>query len=137
MDSFPAATLPALVPVRRDKHVNFSPGMVLGVDDLVQEHAYHANRVEWQGRHPPRDEDEGIVAFAAWLRSVPLVDAAGTPLEEFLDATREAFALRFAPPASPPGSPAAIDPASPPGTEDSPPGSPPGSPPEGLAIPAA
>ena len=33
----PARTLPA-----PDKHVNYTYGMVLGVDDFIQEHAYHS-----------------------------------------------------------------------------------------------
>src|SRR5258705_10347379 len=32
------------------KHVNYSQGMVLGVDDLTQEFAYHQNQRQWLAR---------------------------------------------------------------------------------------
>src|SRR5689334_21131595 len=50
MDCFTTATLPALVPLDPGKHVNYTPGMVLGVDDFTQEFAYLANRDEWRAR---------------------------------------------------------------------------------------
>ncbi|HEY6000582.1 MAG TPA: hypothetical protein VI078_14950 [bacterium] len=33
-----------------NKHVNYVQGMVLGVDDFIQEFAYHAHRVRWLAR---------------------------------------------------------------------------------------
>ncbi|MFZ1476275.1 MAG: hypothetical protein WAT18_00905, partial [Sphingorhabdus sp.] len=40
---------PATVPASSDpsKHVNFSTGMVLGVEDYRQEFAYHSARDRW------------------------------------------------------------------------------------------
>ena len=32
------------------KHVNYTYGMVLGVDDLTQEFAYHSGRDQWTAR---------------------------------------------------------------------------------------
>lgn len=50
MDTFPPATLPSLAPADPSKRVNYQSGMVLGVDDFDLEHAYLANRDEWQDR---------------------------------------------------------------------------------------
>src|SRR5918998_1927008 len=48
MDTFKTATAaPAVDPT---KHVNYSYGMVLGVDDFTQEFAYHSNRGRWAAR---------------------------------------------------------------------------------------
>jgi hypothetical protein len=47
MESFAPATLPTLAPLDPTKHVNFSPGMVLGADDFRQEFAYLAGRDAW------------------------------------------------------------------------------------------
>src|SRR5260370_6565301 len=38
---------PAAAPPDPSKHVNFTLGMVLGVDDLTQEFAYHIGRDQW------------------------------------------------------------------------------------------
>ncbi|WP_028079981.1 hypothetical protein [Solimonas soli] len=45
----PAAALGSTAPLP-NKHVNFAKGMVLGVDDLRQEFAYHAGRGRWLAR---------------------------------------------------------------------------------------
>ena len=48
MDTFRTAT--AAPVVDPTKHVNYSYGMVLGVDDFTQEFAYHSNRDRWAAR---------------------------------------------------------------------------------------
>lgn len=48
MDTFKTAT--AAPVVDPTKHVNYSYGMVLGVDDFTQEFAYHSNRDRWAAR---------------------------------------------------------------------------------------
>lgn len=51
MTSFaPAAALPRVVPLDPTKHVNYTPGMLLGVDDFTQEFAYHQGRLRWLAR---------------------------------------------------------------------------------------
>jgi hypothetical protein len=45
MTSFaPAAALPRVVPLDPTKHVNYTPGMLLGVNDFTQEFGYHQAR---------------------------------------------------------------------------------------------
>ncbi|HEY6392124.1 MAG TPA: hypothetical protein VIX89_12645, partial [Bryobacteraceae bacterium] len=51
MSSFAAQTAtPQTTTPDPNKHVNFSVGMVLGVDDLTQEFAYHQGRDQWLAR---------------------------------------------------------------------------------------
>src|SRR6185369_13621096 len=40
----------AAAPPDPRKHVNYTQGMVLGVDDLIQEFAYHQNQRQWLAR---------------------------------------------------------------------------------------
>src|SRR5579862_264468 len=44
------ASVPAIGAPDPSQHVNFVKGMVLGVADYVQEHAYLAGRSEWMAR---------------------------------------------------------------------------------------
>ena len=44
------ATVPAIGAPDPGQHVNFVKGMVLGVADYVQEHAYLIGRSEWMVR---------------------------------------------------------------------------------------
>ena len=48
MDTFKTATAAPVVDPA--KHVNYTYGMVLGVDDFTQEFAYHSNRDRWAAR---------------------------------------------------------------------------------------
>jgi hypothetical protein len=51
MTSFaPAAAQPRVVPLDPTKHVNYTSGMVLGVDDFEQEFSYHQARARWLTR---------------------------------------------------------------------------------------
>ncbi len=50
MDAFTTVTLPRVVPLDPTKHVNFTPGMVLGVDDFTQEFTYLSARDQWVAR---------------------------------------------------------------------------------------
>lgn len=46
----PATALPAVAPLDPTKHVNYTLGMVLGVEDFTQEFAYLSNRDRWLAR---------------------------------------------------------------------------------------
>ncbi len=50
MSSFAVQTTSQTTAPDPSKHVNFSVGMVLGVDDLTQEFTYHQNRDQWLAR---------------------------------------------------------------------------------------
>ncbi|HTZ07228.1 MAG TPA: hypothetical protein VMB53_15950 [Gaiellaceae bacterium] len=44
MSTFTPTTLPQIAPADPTKHVNYVAGMVLGVDDFVQDYTYHSSR---------------------------------------------------------------------------------------------
>src|SRR3954451_16061343 len=46
----PQAVLATAVPPDPTKHVNYSLGMILGVDDFTQDFAYHEARLQWLAR---------------------------------------------------------------------------------------
>src|SRR4051794_9806415 len=51
MSSFTATTAsPSAAPIDPRKHVNYTLGMVLGVDDFRQEHAFLSGRDKWLAR---------------------------------------------------------------------------------------
>ena len=46
----PQATLASAAPPDPTKHVNYTLGMILGVDDFTQDFAYHEARLQWLAR---------------------------------------------------------------------------------------
>ena len=50
MDKFTSRVATPEATADPSKHVNYSFGMVLGVDDFTQEFAYHAGRDQWMMR---------------------------------------------------------------------------------------
>jgi hypothetical protein len=70
MDTFKTAT--AAPVVDPTKHVNYTYGMVLGVDDFTQEFAYHANRGRWAAR-----DIEGYGTLSSLRVTVEENDAGG------------------------------------------------------------
>src|SRR5882762_1185222 len=74
--------------------------------------------LELRLKQPNQREENAVRDFVDWLKQIEVTDtvAFSTPLEQFLQAIRDAAKPWFAsPPSSPPSSPPASPPASPPG----------------------
>jgi len=118
-----AAALPSVTPLDPTKHVNFTRGMVLGVDDFDQEFAYLSGRQRWIVRDligygvvsglrlfvdpPPAGEEDkgsriGVSAGVAVLPSGQLVCVSPTQcafLAEWVRANRDELEIDGSPPA--------------------------------------
>src|SRR5437763_106871 len=121
MDTFvpQVAAAPAPDP---SKHVNYTLGMVLGVDDFTQEFAYLSGRDQRLARDllgygtvsglrlraPYQIEEVAVRDFIKWLHhSIEITNTPGQflSLDDFLDEIRNAVLIPGSPPDSPPASP--------------------------------